>query len=56
MKNEVDMSNLFDNFFPGGRIQMDFAERGTESFLVTYQVIWGRGLKHESTFLKVGYA
>ena len=34
MKNEVDMSNLFDNFFPGGRIQMDFAERGTENFLV----------------------
>ena len=34
MKNEVDMSNLFHNFFPGGRIQMDFAERGTENFLV----------------------
>ena len=25
MKNEVDMSNLFDNFFPGGRIHVDFA-------------------------------
>ena len=34
MKNEVDMSDLFDNFFPGGRIQVDFAERGSDNFLV----------------------
>ena len=34
MKNEIDMSNLFDNFYPGSRVQMDLAERGTENFLV----------------------
>ena len=33
-KNEIDMSNLFENFFPGSRVQIDFCQKGNEDYLV----------------------
>ena len=30
--NEVDMTSLFENFFLGSRVQIDFAERGVMTF------------------------
>ena len=32
--NEVDMTSLFENFFPGSSVQFDFAERGNDEFWV----------------------
>ena len=32
--NEFDMRDLFDNFSPNARVQMDFAKRDGENFLV----------------------
>ena len=32
-KNEINMSSLFDNFYPGSRVQMDFAEQENYDFL-----------------------
>ena len=33
-KNEIDFSDLFENFYPGNRVQIDFCEKGNEDFLV----------------------
>ena len=33
-KNEIDFSNLFENFFPGSRVQIDFCQKGNEDYLV----------------------
>ena len=32
--NEVNMTSLFENFYPGSCVQIDFAERGNDDFLV----------------------
>ena len=32
--NEVNMGNLFENFFPKSRVQIDYAEKGNGSSLV----------------------
>ena len=29
-KNEIDFSDLFENFYPGNRVQIDFCEKGNE--------------------------
>ena len=33
-KNEVDLGDLFANFFPNTQVQLDFAERSGEDYLV----------------------
>ena len=33
-KNEIDFSDLFENFFPGNRVQIDYCEKGNEDILV----------------------
>ena len=33
-KNEVNFSDLFENFYPGNRVQIDFCEKSNEDFLV----------------------
>ena len=32
--NEVDISSVFQNFFPNVRVQIDYAERGNDNFIV----------------------
>ena len=33
-KNEIDISSLFENFFPGNRVHIDFGQKGNENYLV----------------------
>ena len=33
-QNEINMMNLFENYFPGSRVQIDFAEKANDDFLV----------------------
>ena len=35
------MSNLFNNFYPNQRVQIDFAEKGLDSYLVMCDVMSG---------------
>ena len=39
--NEISMTSLFENFFPNQRVQIDFAEKGSESYLVMCDVMSG---------------
>ena len=39
--NEISMTSLFENFFPNQRVQIDFAEKGTENYLVMCDVMSG---------------
>ena len=33
-QNEINMSSLFENFFPGNRVQKDFTQKGNEDYLI----------------------
>ena len=39
--NEISMSNLFNNFYPNQRVQIDFCEKGLDSYLVICDVMSG---------------
>ena len=39
--NEISMSNLFNNFYPNQRIQIDFCEKGRDDYLVMCDVMSG---------------
>ena len=39
--NEISMSNLFNNFYPNQRVQLDFAEKGLDNYLVICDVMSG---------------
>ena len=39
--NEISMSNLFDNFYPNQRVQLDFAEKGPDNYLVMCDMMSG---------------
>ena len=32
--NEINMSSLFENFFPGNLVQKDFTQKGNEDYLI----------------------
>ena len=39
--NEISMGNLFNNFYPNQRIQIDFCEKGADNYLVMVDVMSG---------------
>ena len=39
--NEISMENLFNNFYPNQRIQIDFCEKGADNYLVMVDVMSG---------------
>ena len=39
--NEISMSNLFNNFYPNQRVQIDFCEKGRDDYLVMVDVMSG---------------
>ena len=39
--NEISMGNLFDNFFPNQHVQIDFAEKASDNYLVMAEVMSG---------------
>ena len=43
-KNEIDFSDLFENFFPGNRVQVDYCEKGNEDFLVMVSPVIAAGI------------
>ena len=41
VENEISMKNIFDHFYPGEEIQIDFAQHGTQDYLVVACVLTG---------------
>ena len=39
--NVISMTSWFENFFPNQRVQIDFAEKGSENYLVMCDVMSG---------------
>ena len=39
--NEISMGNLFNNFYPNQRVQVDFCEKGADNYLVMVDVMSG---------------
>ena len=39
--NEISMANLFNNFYPNQRVQIDFCEKGRDDYLVMVDVMSG---------------
>ena len=41
MANEVDMRDAFENFFPGEELNVDFAEKGTQNYMIVVDILTG---------------
>ena len=39
--NEISMGSFFDNFYPNQRVQIEFAERASDKYLVMVDVMSG---------------